>query len=141
MEIKTNSFYGILLNMKLIQRNGYSLIEILVSLGIIAVFFVLFQAAAGVSVINRDVRHQELALRIAQTKIDNLQSLSYGSLPASGSFSDPLLAGLPQGEAAVTVVDFNEKIKQVTAAVSWQEPGARAAHSVSLVTLIGKGGL
>jgi len=112
-----------------------------VSFSIIAVFFVLFQAAAGTSIINRNVKHQELALRIAQTKIDNLQFLSYDSLPASGSFSDPSLASLPQGEAAVTVVDFNEKIKQVTVTVRWQEPGVSAARSVSLSTLIGEGGL
>jgi len=127
--------------MKPARRNGYSLMEVVVSFSIIAVFFVLFQAAAGTSIINRNVKHQELALRIAQTKIDNLQFLSYDSLPASGSFSDPSLASLPQGEAAVTVVDFNEKIKQVTVTVRWQEPGVSAARSVSLSTLIGEGGL
>jgi type II secretory pathway component PulJ len=127
--------------MKLVQRNGYSLIEVVVSFAIIAVFFVLFQAVAGTSIINRNTKHQEQALRIAQTKINDLQFLGYASLPGSGSFSDPLLASLPQGAASITVADFNEKIKQVTVAVNWQEPGVTATRTVSLVTFVGEGGL
>lgn len=121
--------------------NGYSLVEIIVSLGIVAVFFVLFQAAAGTTIINRNVKHQDIALRIAQTKIDALQALPYASLPASSAFSDPLLASLPAGSAVVSMADFNAKMKQATVTVYWQEPGGNTTHDVTLVTLIGEGGI
>lgn len=124
-----------------LNKNGFSLIEVLLTFSILVVFFILFQAVIDASIINRNVKHQEQALRIAQTQTDNLQSFAYDSLPPSGSFSDPLLASLPQGTASMTVIAFNDKVKQVTVVVGWQEPGFPTAHSVSLVTLIGEGGL
>lgn len=124
-----------------LNSKGYTLVEVLMSLAIIAIFFVLFQAAATTVVLNRNVKHQDLALRIAQSQIENLRSLGYSALPASGPFTDAQTATLPGGQAQMAISQYNEKIKQAVVDVSWQEPGAQNRHSVSLTTLIGEGGL
>ena len=120
---------------------GYTLIEILVSIFIISIFLVLLQVAANTTLLNRTVRNRELALRIANTEIESLRLAPYASLPESGAFSDPLLSSLSQGEASRTITDFNSQTKQVVVTISWKEPGTISLHTVSLTTLITKGGL
>ncbi len=120
---------------------GYTLIEILVSIFIIGIFFILLQVAANTTLLNRAVRNREVALRIANTEIENLRALPYGSLPESGSFSSPLLNSLSKGAANRAVSDFNSQTKQLVATVSWKEPGIVNTSTVSLTTLITKGGL
>ncbi len=117
------------------------MIEILVSIFIIGIFFILLQVAANVTLLNRTVRNREVALRIANTEIESLRLLPDASLPASGSFSSPLLSSLSQGQANRTVTDFNSQTKQAVVTVSWKEPGTVNTHTVSLTTLITKGGL
>ncbi|MEK7131652.1 MAG: hypothetical protein AAB797_02885 [Patescibacteria group bacterium] len=117
------------------------LIEVVISLGIIAIFFILFQAAAITAILNRDVKHKDLALRIAQSQIENLRSLGYAVLPTSSSFSDAQLSSLPNGQASTTISQYNNKTKQAVVTVSWQESGAKNSHNVSLSTLISEGGL
>ncbi len=124
-----------------LNSDGNTLLEALMSLAIIAIFFVLFQAAAATAILNRNVKHQELALRIAQSQIENLRALGYAALPASGSFTDAQLTYLPEANASTTIIQYNAKTKQVSVEVSWQESGAQKRHNVSLITLIGEGGL
>ncbi|TSC83666.1 MAG: hypothetical protein G01um101413_936 [Parcubacteria group bacterium Gr01-1014_13] len=124
-----------------LNNAGSTLLEAVVSLAIIAIFFILFQAAATTAILNRNVKHQELALRIAQSRIENLRALGYAALPSSGPFTDAQLTFLPEAAASTTVSQYNTKTKQVSVEVSWQEPGAQKRHNVSLTTLIGEGGL
>ena len=124
-----------------LNTGGYLLLEVVISLGIIAIFFILFQAAATTVILNRDVKHQELALRIARSQIENLRASGYAALPASGPFADLQLTSLPQASASATISQYNDKTKQIYVEVSWQESGAQNRHKVSLTTLIGEGGL
>jgi hypothetical protein len=50
--------------------------------------------------------------------------------------TNTLLADLPSGEGTVTITDYNDATKEVTAAVSWNEPTSQATSTVSLTTLI-----
>ncbi len=128
-------------NKRRLNSRGSTLLEALVSLAIIAVFFVLFQAAATAVILNRNVKHQDLALRIAQSQLENMRALGYAGLPSSSAFSDAQLSSLPEASASTTVSQYNDRTKQVLVEVSWQEPGAQKRHTVSLTTLISQGGL
>ncbi len=122
-------------------NQGFTIIEVVISLLIVAAGLVIYSSSANSVILNRNTRHQEIALRIAVTKIDDLRTTPFASLPASGSFTDPLLSSLPSGQANLTVSDLNSKTKQITVAVSWQESGSNPSHTVSLNTLITQGGL
>ena len=124
-----------------LNAGGYILIEVVISLGIIAIFFILFQAAAVTAILNRDVKHKDLALRIAQSQVENLRSLGYAALPTSSSFAGAQLSLLPDGQATTTFSQYNSKTLQAVVTVSWQESGSKNRHNVSLNTLISEGGL
>lgn len=127
--------------MKSNQQSGFSILEVLISLLIIGAGLVIYTASTNSVILNKNTRHSEIALRIAATKIDSLRTTPFASLPGSGSFTDPSLASLPNGQANLTVSDFNAKTKEITVVVSWLEPGSNPSHSVSLNTLITQGGL
>ncbi len=94
-----------------------------------------------------DSHFQSTAKDIASQEIEDARSSGYTNL-ANGinSVSDPRMSSLSSGNATLTVADCpsnicqsGEKIKEVTAAVSWTENGA--AKSYQITTLIASGGL
>ncbi len=89
----------------------------------------------GTITFTRDLRYENNAFRIANSKLDELRAGGYAALPAGGTFSDPGLANLPQGAASTSVTVWNAKTKQVRAGVSWLGADART-QVVSLTTLI-----
>lgn len=115
---------------------GFSLLEVLVAVFLIGVIFVMYSAAMKNVSLNRNAKAQEIALRIASTKMEVLRDAGYGSLPASGSFADSQLASIPSGSASLAVLDFNAETKQVTVTVSWTEPSIGGGRNVVLSTLI-----
>jgi len=117
-------------------RRGFSLIEIVVSLFIFSILLLLFQAVlqGGASV--RAVKNQGVALSVAQNKLEHLRAEGYDALPASGTFTAPLLVTIPSAVGSLTVGDYNPSTKRVTVTVTWQEPGLAASSTVSLATLI-----
>ena len=122
-------------------NSGSTLLEVLISLGVIAAVFVIFQATLNTVFLNRGSKHRNLALRIAQTEINNLRALSFSELPASGSFSNSLLSSLPQSQASLTVTNINSDTKQMQVLVSWREPTAKNTSTVDLTTFITRGGI
>ena len=122
------------------QKKGFSIIEIIISLSIIGVLFVLYGLINRTLVFNQEVKYQEVALRIVRTEIETLRALPYASLPSAGPFTNPMLANLPQGTGIISVAAYNSELKSITATVSWTGPGA-STRSVSVDTLIGQGGL
>ncbi len=120
---------------------GYTIIEVIISLFIIGVVLIIYSAASNTVILNRSTKFQEVALRIASAEMDTLRALPYNSLPSSGPFSDPLLSSLPSGTATLIVTAYNATTKEITATVTWREPGDSATKSVSLTTLITQGGI
>lgn len=120
---------------------GFSLLEVPIALGIIAVMLLIYGAASNSVMLNRNSRDQDLAVRIAASELEDLRKLGYAALPLSGGFSHSLLQNLPEASANFTVSDYNSDTKQVTVAVIWKEPGVAASHKVFLTTLINKHGL
>ncbi|MBI3572229.1 type II secretion system protein [Candidatus Kaiserbacteria bacterium] len=118
------------------QPQGFSLIEIVITLFIVGVTLVLLQTVPRNLTLVRLAKDQDIALRIVDSELEVLRAGGYAALPASGSFSASQLALLPSGSGSLAVSDFNTKTKQVVATVSWQEPSRSTLSSVSLTTLI-----
>ena len=128
------------LKSKLKKQTGFSLIEVVVTLFIIGVIFVIYQAALNGIFLTRNAKDQEIALRVATHKVEELRSLGYFSLPASGSFTDSQLSSLLQSSASMAISDYNLKTKQITVTVSWKETNTNVPHSLQLNTLISQDG-
>lgn len=115
---------------------GFSLIEVMVAIAIIGVMIIATSALLLRLPINgREVRDQDIALKIAQSEIETLRAGGYDALPVSGSFTNPLLSSLAASSAAVTITVYDAKTKRADVAVSWTGTGS-ATRTVSLTTLI-----
>jgi prepilin-type N-terminal cleavage/methylation domain-containing protein len=122
------------------KQTGFSLIEVVVTLFIIGVIFVIYQVALNGIFLTRNAKDQEVALRVATHKVEELRSLGYFSLPASGAFTDSQLSSLLQSSASMAISDYNLKTKQITVTVSWKENNTNVPHSLQLNTLISQDG-
>jgi prepilin-type N-terminal cleavage/methylation domain-containing protein len=114
---------------------GFSLIEILISIAIFGVIIAVYSATANAVYLTRDARHADVALKVANHKLEDLRAGGYAALLSGGSFLDSLMSTLPNATSSYTVADFNAKTKAVTVAVSWQDPG-KSTRSVTLSTLV-----
>lgn len=124
------------------SQDGFSLIEVVITLFVIGVILVIYQAALNTVFLVRNSHNQEIALRVANNKIEELRAGGYAALPGNGAFTDAQLSGLPGSSAIMTFSDFNSSTKQVDITIQWQETGADSVKSLSLTTLIAKiGGL
>ena len=117
-----------------------TLIEGVLVLALMGVFFVIIQTTARTINLNRGSKYQEIALRIAHSKLQTLRTTAYNSLPSSGNFTDPLLSSLPNSQATLTMSSYNNKTKQARVRVTWRNPTG-ATVAVDLETLITQGGL
>jgi len=114
---------------------GFTLIEVLISIFVLGALVALFTTALMTANITRAARHEDIALKIASYKLEELRALGYANLPASGSFSNSLLSSLASSSASTSISDFNAKTKKAVVSVGWQE-GSLGTHIISLTTLI-----
>lgn len=118
------------------MTRGFSLVEVTIAVAIVGIVIVATSVLIQrLPVSGREVRDQDLALKIARNKIETLRAAGYESLPASGPFTDTLLSSFSSSTASVTVTQFNDDTKQVGVTVSW-EGAELTTRSVSLTTLI-----
>lgn len=117
------------------KRFGFTLIEMLISVGIISAMVAVGTLVVGAMNASLDSAYENIAFRIANGKLDELRAGGYGALPASGQFDDVALAGLPQGSASTSVTVWNEETKKTTSGVSWLSVDG-GTRFVSLTTLI-----
>ncbi len=122
------------------HEGGYTIIEIVIGLLIVGLSLTIYQVSLNTVQLNKQAKYQDLALRIANSKIEELRAEPYSALPASGTFSHALLTDLPSGQGAMTVDTYNDGMKEVTVTVYWQS--GTATRNVSLKTLMAEiGGL
>ena len=118
------------------SARGFSLVEMTVAVAVIGVMIVTTGVLLQRLPVNgREVKDQDLALKIAQNEIEVLRAGGYETLPTSGPFSNPLLGSLASSTAEIAVTDFNAKTKQTVVTISWRGAGA-VIRSLSLTTLI-----
>lgn len=123
------------------SQKGFSVIEVVVSLLIFGLVLLIYNAAINTIALSKNAKYQQIAYRIANTEIESLRATAFASLPSSGSINDPLLSTLPHGAEALTVTSYDTRTKQINVVVTWTEPEGSAGRTVSLSTLITKGGL
>lgn len=118
------------------MTRGFSLVEVTIAVAIVGIVIVATSVLIQrLPVSGREVRDQDLALKIVRNKIETLRAAGYESLPASGPFTDTLLGSFSSSTASVTVTQFNDDTKQVGVTVAW-EGAELTTRSVSLTTLI-----
>ena len=121
--------------MKYSPQRGFSLIEVTVGVGIVALMILSTSLMLQrLPVSGRETRDTDLALKIAREEIELLRAGGYDALPVSGSFTHSLLTSLTSGAGALLLSDYNASAKEVVVTVSWS--GAASPRSVSLTTLI-----
>ncbi|MDO8593746.1 MAG: type II secretion system protein [bacterium] len=121
------------------KTRGFTLVEMLVSLLIISVAVAFSTIIIGTIKVTRDSAYENVALRIADSKLDELRAGGYATLPSDGEFSSPELMNIPQGFASTSVTALNEKTKKVTAGVSWRDANGLERY-ISLTTLVTESG-
>ena len=130
-------------NSKIRYQNqpGLMLIEILLALLFAATLAILLLITSSTLTQTYKSNIQGIAARIATTEIENLRKTAYASLPSSGSFTDPDLAKLTSGTAALTISSYQSSpdIKQATVTINWVQNGA--PKQIILDTLIYKNGI
>jgi prepilin-type N-terminal cleavage/methylation domain-containing protein len=115
---------------------GFSFIEVLVSLFVIGTVIMLSSAILKAVPLSRHDTFEQLALSIANSKVETLRAGGYTALPSNGPFVDTLMTSLPSGSGTMVFSDYNTKTKQVVVSVLWREPASTATSSVSLTTLV-----
>ncbi len=120
-------------------HRGFTLIEVLVSILILGAMLVFYTSSFSATKLTRDAQRKDVALRVIEQKLEELRALTYAGLPASGTFSDPLLTSLPNGIASTTISTYNAAIKKATVGVSWIEGSStlRYIESTTLITQVG----
>ncbi len=131
------------------MRDGFTLVEILLSIFIILAIVSILFATSGTFVSSRKSNLQSIATKIASRQIENLRNTAFDSFPACpgpagcniSAVEEPDLAKLPSGSATKTLDDYeaSDRIKLVTIDVNWTENNAN--QNIKLETLISENGL
>jgi prepilin-type N-terminal cleavage/methylation domain-containing protein len=117
---------------------GFSIIELIISLFIVAVSLLIYQASLNAALLNKQTKYEDIALRIASSEVETLRAGGYAAVPSSGSFNHALLSTLPNGSGTLTVSAFNAKTKEVVVSVSWKgNNGTKTINIDTLITEIG----
>lgn len=121
-------------------QSGSSLVEVIISLFMIAVLLVLYASSLNSVAMTRKLRSENIAYHIATKQMETLRNTTYETLPETGTITDPLLAEIPSGAGSFTSAEFSGHagLKEIVVTVSWNDP---IAKQVVLKTLSGTGGI
>ena len=124
-----------------LRRPGFSLLEVVLAVGLLGAIFIFYHATLKGVELSRYGASEDLALRIAANKMEDLRAAGYAALPGSGSFSDSMLSALPSGTATLAVSTYNAKMKKVLVTINWVEPGGGSRSLVIATLMVDSGGL
>lgn len=122
-------------------NKGFSLVEVVVTFGLIVVALFSYFAVLKTVTLSRFAKHQALVYAVAAKKIEELKSLPFSSLPASGAFIDSALSSLSGAQANLTINNYggSANIKEATVSISWPDLGG--VKNVEIKTLLTEGGI
>ena len=120
---------------------GLSLIEVLISMGMLLALFALYTAALNTMTATKSLRYENLAYHAANKKMEELRGTAFSSLPSSGTISDSMLSQIPSGAGTFTIADYPSYngLKEITVIVTWTE--RNIGKQFQLKTLAGSGGI
>lgn len=125
------------------SRKGFSLIELVIALGVVALTVFVFGIAVSSLPLTKSTRNRNIAYHAAAQKLEELRNTPFASLPASGSFSYPIFSELTNASGQLTVSSYSgydpNQIKAAAVTVTWYENGV--AYNVRLDTLLSDSGL
>lgn len=112
------------------MTKGFTFLETLIVLGLLAVAISVFLAIWFIASVNNEVNQSSIASGIALRKMEELRATPFSSLPGSGPFSDPQLSRLPNATATISVSDYlaTSSIKQIIVDVSWSRGTTTRAY-------------
>jgi len=112
------------------SRNGFTLLEIIITMVILSLgILVLSQAFSMGMLASRDVENVDLALNIAQAKMEEIRNTSFSNNGSSGPTNDSNFSNF-----TTTITVTGTDPKQVGVTVAWNVQGG--STSVALTTLI-----
>lgn len=123
------------------KQKGFGILEVVITLFLIGVTFILFQVVSNSVVLNKYNKYKEVALRVAEHQLQDLRTTPYGSLPASGSFNNSQLSSIPNGSGQMTLTEIQDGLTEAVVTVSWNNPSQSGTQQVSLSSYIWQGGL
>ena len=113
------------------RPQGFTLLEVIITVALLTLGVIaLSQAFSTGMLASTDVENVDLALNIAQAKMEGLKNTAFASLASSGPTADPNFSNF-NVTVSVTGVDP----KQIDVTVAWNVQGAQASTSVALTTL------
>lgn len=122
-------------------QSGVTLIEVIVSMFLVFVLFVLYLAAMNTVVIIKKTNYSDIAYHVANKQMEAVRSTPYASLTiGTTSISDPDLSRIPSGAGNYVISNYSSMtgVYEVVVTVSWNDGGAK---SIVLQTLMGSGGI
>lgn len=113
------------------KRHGFTLLEVLISLIILSVGIIAIVRALSTGVFTfSNAENINLALNIAQAKMEEIKNTAYAGISDSSPTSDPVF---PRFSVRVNVTEAAVPL-EVEVLVNWNEKGT--TDSVSLKTLV-----
>ena len=108
---------------KITKQEGFSLVEIIMSMFIISVLFILAIIVASVLPIITKQSNENIAYHIAVKQMEELRATDFDSLPASGTITDPLLDDIPEGSGSFSVSDYpgHDGVKEIIVTINWDD--------------------
>ena len=113
------------------KKNGFSLIEVLITLILLTIGVVTISRAFSTGLFaSTDVENIDLALNIAQAKMEEIKNTAFASLADSGPTAD---SNFSRFNVTVNVSEGQDPM-QVAVTVSWSVKGGQ--NSIILTTLV-----
>lgn len=123
------------------KQSGFTIIEVVVTLLIIGVTLLLYTVISNSITLNKYNRYKEVALRVAETSLQDLRTIDYNSLPASGPFTNAQIQTLPEGSANLEITEVSTGLSKATVTVSWRSPSSNIMQAISLSTFLSEHGI
>lgn len=111
------------------NKSGFSLFEILISIGLLTVILAIILPVWHFELINKKILNTNIASRIAGSELENLKQAKFSGLPDNGTttFSHPDLIKLNQGIGILNVENYltssNISLKKINIQILWQDNG------------------
>ena len=116
----------------MLKYSGFTLLEVIIAVVILSIGVITITWAFSTGLfVSTDVENVDLALNIAQAKMEEIKNTAFGSISNSGPTPDPNFSRF-NVTVGVTDVVANQ-LKQVDIMVSWEVKGGSA--SAVLTTL------